>query len=75
MIGRKKEIEEFNRILNSDRAQLVAVYGRRRVGKTYLVDETFKGSLPSLIAAFTNRRSLSAEEISEIKEKIKSIEG
>lgn len=45
MIGRKKEIEEFNRILNSNRAQLVAVYGRRRVGKTYLVDETFKGNI------------------------------
>ena len=45
MIGRKKEIEELNRIYNSNRAQLVAVYGRRRVGKTYLVDETFKGNI------------------------------
>lgn len=43
MIGRRKEIEEFNKIYNSNRAQLVAVYGRRRVGKTYLVDEAFKG--------------------------------
>ena len=43
MVGRKKEIEELNRIYKSNRAQLVAVYGRRRVGKTYLVDETFKG--------------------------------
>lgn len=39
------------------------------------VDQAFDGSLPSFIAAFTNRRSLSAEEISEIKEMIKSIEG
>ncbi len=45
MIGRKKEIDELNRIYNSNRAQLVAVYGRRRVGKTYLVDETFKGNI------------------------------
>lgn len=45
MIGRKKEQEEFNNIYNSNRAQLVAVYGRRRVGKTYLVDETFKGKI------------------------------
>lgn len=45
MVGRKKEIEELNRIYESNRAQLVAVYGRRRVGKTYLVDETFKGKI------------------------------
>ena len=43
MVGRKKEIEELKRIYNSNRLQQVAVYGRRRVGKTYLVDEAFKG--------------------------------
>lgn len=41
MIGRTKEIKELNRLYTSDRAELVAIYGRRRVGKTYLVDETF----------------------------------
>ncbi|MCM1048462.1 MAG: ATP-binding protein [Clostridiales bacterium] len=45
MVGRKKEQEELNNIYNSNNAQLVAVYGRRRVGKTYLVDETFKGKI------------------------------
>ena len=45
MIGRKKEIEELNRLYNSSKSQLVAVYGRRRVGKTYLIDETFKGRI------------------------------
>lgn len=43
MIGRKHEIDELNRIYNRNKAELVAIYGRRRVGKTYLVDETFKG--------------------------------
>ena len=38
-------LEELNRIYNSNRAQLVAVYGRRRIGKTYLVDEAFKGRI------------------------------
>lgn len=45
MIGRKKEIEELNSLYNKDRAELVAIYGRRRVGKTYLVDETFAGRI------------------------------
>lgn len=42
IIGRKKEIEELWQIYNKEQAQLVAVYGRRRVGKTYLVRELFK---------------------------------
>ena len=42
MIGRKQEIAELNRIYNRNKAELVAVYGRRRVGKTYLVDQVFK---------------------------------
>ena len=42
MIGRKKEIEELNRLYESNKAELVAIYGRRRVGKTFLVQETFK---------------------------------
>lgn len=42
MIGRKKEIDELNRLYDSEKAQLVAVYGRRRVGKTYLIDEALK---------------------------------
>lgn len=39
IIGRKKEAEELLRIFNRQEAQLVAVYGRRRVGKTYLIRE------------------------------------
>ena len=45
MIGRKKEIQELNSIYCSGKAELVAIYGRRRIGKTYLVDETFKGRI------------------------------
>lgn len=45
MVGRKKQIEELNRLYNSKKAEFVAIYGRRRIGKTYLVDETFKGRI------------------------------
>lgn len=34
------------------------------------VDETFDGSLPAFIAAFTSRKSLSDDEISEIRNMI-----
>ena len=45
MVGRKKEAEELNELYASDRAEFVAIYGRRRVGKTYLVDQTFEGRI------------------------------
>ena len=41
MIGRKNEQERLLRALSSDESEFIAVYGRRRVGKTYLVRETF----------------------------------
>ena len=45
IIGRKQEIEELERHYNSDRPEFVAIYGRRRVGKTFLVKQTFKGRI------------------------------
>ena len=39
IIGRKQEIEALNNYRKSGRAEFVAVYGRRRVGKTFLVNE------------------------------------
>lgn len=45
VIGREKEIKELERIYSSKKAELVAIYGRRRVGKTYLVDEVFDGRI------------------------------
>ena len=45
IIGRKPEKEELERIYNADGSKFVAVYGRRRVGKTYLIKEHFKDRL------------------------------
>jgi uncharacterized protein len=38
MIGRKKEIERVERLMTSERSEFLAVTGRRRVGKTFLID-------------------------------------
>lgn len=45
MIGRKKEIDTLTKLYNSNKSQFVAIYGRRRVGKTYLVNEVFAGKM------------------------------
>lgn len=41
IIGRKREIKELLRLKESGQADFVAVYGRRRVGKTWLIRNYF----------------------------------
>ena len=43
LIGREDECNELDRVMESDRSEFVIVYGRRRVGKTFLVDRYFDG--------------------------------
>jgi len=43
MIGRIEEKERLLKYAESDESEFVAVYGRRRVGKTYLIRQTFNG--------------------------------
>ena len=43
IIGRRPEQKILDDCCKSDKAELVAVYGRRRVGKTFLVKTFFKG--------------------------------
>ena len=41
MIGRQEEKEFFIRFLESEKSEFVVVFGRRRVGKTFLIRELF----------------------------------
>lgn len=41
IIGRKKESILLNELYISNKAEFIAVYGRRRIGKTFLIDKTF----------------------------------
>ena len=43
IIARSEEIKRLNRCLNETDAQLVILYGRRRIGKTFLINEFFDG--------------------------------
>ena len=42
LTGREKEIEKLEESLKSKESELIAVYGRRRIGKTFLVREVYK---------------------------------
>lgn len=41
MVGRQKELKMLKALLESPNSEFAAVYGRRRIGKTYLVNEAF----------------------------------
>jgi AAA+ ATPase superfamily predicted ATPase len=41
LIGRKRELEKLEKLMQSPKSEFLAVYGRRRVGKTFLVQEYF----------------------------------
>ena len=51
-IGRENELKELNELYEQNRFQLFVLYGRRRVGKTTLLNEFCKGK-----AAFLFRRA------------------
>jgi AAA+ ATPase superfamily predicted ATPase len=42
IIGRQSEKEKLSKILSSNEAEFLALYGRRRVGKTFLIHEFFQ---------------------------------
>ncbi|MBR2202116.1 MAG: ATP-binding protein, partial [Bacteroidales bacterium] len=41
IIGRENEQKQLEQLYESEYSEFVAIYGRRRVGKTFLVRETF----------------------------------
>ena len=57
LIGCKKEIELLNSVLQGDNSHFVAVYGRRRVGKTFNWLEAFEG-LKELVRQSNEKRKV-----------------
>lgn len=45
IIGREEEKKVLERLLASDKPEFLAIYGRRRVGKTFLIREYYKSNI------------------------------
>lgn len=56
MIGRRREQEDLAEYCRSRKAELICVYGRRRVGKTHLVQNTFQQGMAFSVTASEDRR-------------------
>ena len=42
IIGREEELATISRLYESDRSEFLALYGRRRVGKSFLIEEALE---------------------------------
>ncbi len=54
LIGRQKEIKKLKALLASGRSEFCAIYGRRRVGKTFLVREVFENRFSFQLTGMAN---------------------
>lgn len=63
IIGREKELQLLREAYNDEYSQFVVVYGRRRVGKTFLVREAFNYKFTFQHAGIANApKSVQLEE-------------
>jgi uncharacterized protein len=54
VIGRKKELEVLEKIKASNKSEFIAIYGRRRVGKTFLIREAFHNNFAFYLTGVAN---------------------
>lgn len=54
IIGRAFEKDLFSKLYESEKSEFVAVYGRRRVGKTFLIKEYFEQSIVFAASGLAN---------------------
>lgn len=55
LIGREKEQDILNNLLQSNESEFVALYGRRRVGKTFLIETVYKKDMVFSITGLNKR--------------------
>mgnify|MGYP000955474847 CR=1 FL=1 len=63
-VGREAEFEQLQRAWESDRFELAVLWGRRRVGKTVLVNEFCRGKRAIQITAYLTGKAGSLEHLS-----------
>ena len=70
LIGREKQQQELLDLLRSKESQFCAIYGRRRVGKTFLVKQTFEGQFAFVHTCLND--ATKEEQLWEFRESLRS---
>ena len=71
-VGRKRELAILQQIYESKRPELVAIYGRRRVGKTFLIQTFFsdKSLFIEIVGARKAKTSQQLFNFTKVLEKV-----
>ena len=54
IIGRENEQKRLRNLYHSGKAEFIAIYGRRRVGKTFLIRQLFENEFVFDLAGLAN---------------------
>ena len=73
IIGRKHEQDILNACVETHRAEFVAIYGRRRIGKTFLVKQFFQDSFDFYTTGIY--KISKAEQLKDWQEKLRRYSG
>ena len=52
VIGREEELATISRLYSSERSEFLAIYGRRRVGKSFLIEEALGNKITFMAVGF-----------------------
>lgn len=66
MLGRKEELNHLNELYNSDCFEYLVMYGRRRVGKTTILQEFAEHSNAIFFSALEKNDALNLEDFSKV---------
>ena len=64
-VGRKKELDKLNKLYQTGKFQMPVIYGRRRVGKTALLNEFANGKDVIFFTAIESTKQQNLENLSK----------
>ena len=73
IIGRKKELRTLEQMYNSNNPEFLAIYGRRRVGKTFLIRNFFKDKKGIFFDVTGTKEASLSEQIEHVTKRIGDI--
>lgn len=72
IIGREKEQAVLTKLLRSKKSEFLAIYGRRRIGKTFLIHEFFKDKGIYLVVTGT-KKAPKSEQLKNFHRELRAI--
>src|SRR5436309_2490114 len=73
LMGRENEVQILEDLYHSDKPEFLALYGRRRVGKTYLIRQFFKNKDSLFFNVTGSKNGKMSEQIKHFTDQISEI--